>query len=62
MTENNRHIDISELSNRILIGTRKAVQKLIKYNAANGADMVIGDVDGNFKIVSAKELLRSPSK
>jgi len=62
MTENNNHTEISELSNRILNGVKKAVQKLIKSNAANDEDMVIGDKDGNFKIVPAKELLKGLSK
>ena len=62
MTENNNHTDISELSNKILNGVKKAVQKLIKSNAANDEDMVIGDKDGGFKIVPAKELLKGLSK
>ena len=62
MTENNNHTDISELSNKILAGVQKAVQKLIKFNAANDEDMVIGNKDGSFKIVSAKELLKGHSK
>ena len=62
MTEKNNYTDISELSNKVLVGVRKAVQKLIKSNAANDEDMVIGDKDGNFKIVAAKELLKGLSK
>jgi hypothetical protein len=62
MTGDNNHTDISELSNKILSGVKKAVQKLIKVNAANDLDMVIGDKDGNFKIIPAKELLKGLSK
>jgi hypothetical protein len=59
MTSDYKHIDISELSNNVLGGVRKAVQKLIKANAANDEDMVIGEKDGNYKIVPAKELLKA---
>jgi hypothetical protein len=62
MTGDNNHTDISELSNKILSGVKKAVQKLIKANAANNEDMVIGDKDGSFKIIPAKELLKGLSK
>ena len=62
MIQNNNHTDISDLSNRILVGVQKAVEKLIQLNAASDEDMVIGDKDGSFKIVSAKELLKGLSK
>jgi len=62
MIENNQHTDISELSIKILGGVKMAVRKLIKNNAANDEDMVIGDKDGSFKIVSAKELLKGLAK
>ncbi len=50
--------NISELSDNILSGVKKAVKKLIKLNAANDEDMVVGNKDGSFKIVPAKELLK----
>lgn len=62
MTENTNHTDITELSNNVLIGVKKAVDKLIKQNAANDEVMVIGDKDGNFTIVPAKDLLNEDSK
>jgi hypothetical protein len=54
--------NIAELSEKVLKGVRKAVRKLIESNAAKNEDMVIGDMNGNFKIVSAKELLKDHSK
>lgn len=50
-------INIADLSERILKGVQKAVSDLIEANAAKGEDMVIGNEDGSFKIVSAKDLL-----
>ena len=55
----NNNINISELSAKVLSGVQKAVHKLIEINAAKNEDMVIGDKDGNFKIVPAKELLKA---
>ena len=58
----NKSTDISELSEQVLRGINKALQKLIETNAANDQDMVIGDKEGNVKIVPAKELLKGLSK
>ena len=58
----NRSTDISELSEQVLRGVNKALRELIEANAAIGEDMVIGDKDGNVKIVPAKELLKGLSK
>lgn len=60
MTDHNTNI--AELSNKVLGGVKKAVRKLIETNAANDEDMVIGNKDGSFKIVPAKELLKGLSK
>ena len=60
MTDHNTNI--AELSNKVLNGVKKAVRKLIETNAANDEDMVIGNKDGSFKIVPAKELLKGLSK
>jgi hypothetical protein len=49
--------DIGDLSEKILKGVQKAVSELIEANAAKGEDMVIGNEDGSFKIVPAKDLL-----
>jgi hypothetical protein len=58
----NNDTNISELSAKILGGVQKAVHKLIESNAADNQDMVIGNKDGSFKIVPAKELLKALSK
>jgi hypothetical protein len=58
----NNNTNISELSEKVLNGVKRAVRKLIEENAANNESMIIGDKDGNFEIVSAKELLQSFSK
>ncbi len=55
MPHNNTNI--SDLSDKVLKGVQQAVNNLIQANAAKGEDMVIGDKDGSFKIVPAKDLL-----
>jgi hypothetical protein len=52
-----QNIDIEDLSEKVLKGVQKAVSDLIEANAAKGEDMVIGNEDGSFKIVPAKDLL-----
>ena len=49
--------NIDDLSEKVLKGIQKAVGDLIEANAAKGEDMVIGNEDGSFKIVPAKDLL-----
>jgi hypothetical protein len=49
--------NIENLPEKILKGVQKAVIDLIEANAARGEDMVIGNEDGSFKIVPAKDLL-----
>ena len=49
--------NITDLSDKVLHGIQKAVSNLIQANAAKGEDMVIGEKDGSFKIVPAKDLL-----
>lgn len=49
--------NITDLSDKILIGVQKAISNLIQVNAAKGESMVIGEKDGSFKIVPAKDLL-----
>lgn len=50
-------INIADLSDKILKGVQKAVNDLIQANAAKGENMVIGEKDGSFKIIPAKDLL-----
>lgn len=44
-------------SEKIQQGAQKAVRKLVEASAASNKTLVIGDKDGNAKIVPAKELL-----
>lgn len=55
----NRSTNITELSERILQGIRKALRKLVEDSAANGESLVIGDKEGKIKTIPAKELLDS---
>lgn len=51
--------NISELSEKLLQGIRKALQKLVETSAANEESLVIGDQDGKIKTIPAKDLLNS---
>lgn len=53
----NNKTDISELSEKVLTGLRKALRKLVESSAVNDESLVIADKDGNIKTVPAKELL-----
>ena len=53
----NNKTEISELSEKVLVGLRKALRKLIENCAANNETLVISDKDGIIKTVPAKELL-----
>jgi hypothetical protein len=49
--------DKDQLPQKVLIGLRKALRKLVERSAANDESLVIADKDGNIKTVPAKELL-----
>jgi hypothetical protein len=53
----NEIIDVKELSEKILEGTRKAFKKLVETSAKNDEELVIRDKDGKIKSVPAKDLL-----
>ena len=55
----NKKTDINELSEKVLLGIKKALRKLVETSAANDEDLVIGDKDGRIMNIPAKELLRS---
>jgi hypothetical protein len=57
----NKIIELSELSERVLLGLRKAIRKLVEQSAANGENLIIGDKDGNIKSVPAKDILKTLS-
>ncbi len=50
--------DIIELSSKVLEGVTKALQILVETSAANNEDLIVGDAQGNFKSVPAKELFK----
>jgi hypothetical protein len=58
----NRRTDISELSEKVLLGLKEAFRKLVETSAANNEELVVGDKNGNFKSVPAKDLLNSLSE
>ena len=46
----NKNADISELSDKVLMGVKKAIRKLVQTSAANNEELVVGDKYGKFKI------------
>jgi hypothetical protein len=54
--------DFDVLSNKIMEGVNKALRELVETSAANNESLVVGDKDGSFKSVPAKELLKTLPK
>jgi hypothetical protein len=54
--------EISELAGKIIFGVRKAVRQLVETSASNNEELIVGDKDGGFKSVPAKELLKTLPK
>ena len=54
----NKRLDISELSEKVSQGLKKALRKLVETSAENNEELVVGDKFGNFKSVPAKDLLK----
>jgi hypothetical protein len=52
-------LNVSELSEKVLKGLKKALRKLFETRAANNQELVVGDKYGNFKSVPAKDLLKN---
>jgi len=52
-------VDISDLSEKVLRGLKKALRKLVETSAANNQELVVGDEHGNFKSLSAKDLMKN---
>jgi hypothetical protein len=55
-------IDIEELSEKVLEGTKMAFKKLVETSAKNNEELVIRDKDGVIKSVPAKDLLHLVQK
>jgi hypothetical protein len=49
--------NVNNISEKIMLGMRKALKKLVETNAANNKDLVIKGKDGKAQRVPAKELL-----
>lgn len=61
-TEVKNIADNYDLPAKIIVSVRKAVRKLVETAAANNESLVIGEKDGSFRSVPAKELLEKMSK
>ena len=58
----NKKMNIDELSDKVLESVNKALRKLVETSAANNESLVVGDDNGGFKSIPAKELLKTLSK
>ena len=54
---NDKQKERKELSEKIRLGVEIARCKLVEARAANNENLIIGDKNGHFKSVPAKELL-----
>jgi hypothetical protein len=54
--------DMDEFAEKVLDGVNKALRKLVETSALNDQSLVIGDDNGGFKTVPAKELLKTLPK
>lgn len=59
MITNNGTMDINEFAAKVMEGMKRANRKLVETAAANNESLIIGDKDGSFKAVPAKELLKT---
>jgi len=63
MTTKAQKMGMDELEAKVLEGMKRANRKLVEAAAANNESLIIGDKDGSFKAVPAKELLKTlPAK
>ncbi|GGB16301.1 MULTISPECIES: hypothetical protein [Mucilaginibacter] len=63
MTTKAQKMGMDELEAKVLEGMKRANRKLVETAAANNESLIIGDKDGSFKAVPAKELLKTlPAK
>lgn len=54
--------DLDEFSQKIMVGVRKAVRKMIEERAEIGEVVMVGDGEEGFKYVPARELLETLRK
>jgi len=56
-------VDMDDFEAKVLEGMKRANRKLVEAAAANNESLIIGEKDGSFKAVPAKELLKTlPAK
>jgi hypothetical protein len=54
--------ELDEFTKKIIDGVNKGLRKLVETSAANNRSLVVGDDNGGFKTVPAKELLKTLPK
>ncbi|QEM13823.1 hypothetical protein [Mucilaginibacter rubeus] len=63
MTTKVKKGDMDDFEAKVLEGMKRANRKLVEAAAANNESLIIGEIDGSFKAVPAKELLKTlPAK
>ncbi|WP_121808631.1 hypothetical protein [Mucilaginibacter kameinonensis] len=63
MTTKVKKGDMDDFEAKVLEGMKRANRKLVEAAAANNESLIIGEKDGSFKAVPAKELLKTlPAK
>ena len=62
MIAQTKKTDLDDFAEKILYGVNKALRKLVETSAANNESLVVGDDNGGFKSVPAKELLKTLPK
>jgi hypothetical protein len=55
----NKTPQLDEFSEKILLGMRIAIKKLVETSAANNESLIVGDENGNPISVPAKDLLNT---
>ena len=58
MIVHTKSTEFDEFAEKILQGVNKAVRELVETSAINNKSLIVGDNNGGFKSVPAKELLK----
>lgn len=56
------NIDEMDLASKVIEGIRRANRKMVEAAAANNESLIVGDDNGGFMAVPAKELLKKLPK
>ena len=62
MEQSDLLIQNGTFTDKVMFGLNIALRKLAEEAALNDESLVIGDIDGNAKLIPAKELLNTLSK